>query len=105
MLTTGPPGKTRGCVFKPNSGTLSVLGSDGKEFTCSVGDPGSIPGLGRCLGGGHGNPLQVFLLENPYGQRSLAGYSPQGHKELDMSVQLSTAQHKIRHALGAVSEL
>ena len=22
-------------------------GSDGKEFTCSAGDPGSIPGLGR----------------------------------------------------------
>ena len=27
---------------------------------------------------------EVFLLENPHGQRSLAGYSPQGHKELDM---------------------
>ena len=23
-------------------------GSDGKEFTCNVGDLGSIPGLGRC---------------------------------------------------------
>ena len=65
MLTTGPPGKTRGCVFKPNSGTLCVLGSDGKEFTCSVGDPGSIPGLGRSLGGGHSNPLQYSCWENP----------------------------------------
>ena len=27
-----------------------------------------------------------------YGQRSLAGYSPWGHKELDMTEQLSTAQ-------------
>ena len=27
-----------------------------------------------------------------HGQRSLAGYSPQGRKELDMTEQLSTAQ-------------
>ena len=33
-------------------------------------DPGSIPGLGRSLGGGHGNPLQYSCLENPHGQRS-----------------------------------
>ena len=26
---------------------------------------GSIPGLGRFLGGGHGNPLQNSCLENP----------------------------------------
>ena len=36
---------------------------------------GSIPGLGRSPGGGHGNPLQYSCLENPHGQRSLAGYS------------------------------
>ena len=32
-------------------------GSDGKEFACNAGDLGLIPGLGRCPGGGHGNPL------------------------------------------------
>ena len=30
-----------------------------------MGDLGSIPGLGRSLGGGHGNPLQYSCLENP----------------------------------------
>ena len=30
-----------------------------------VGDMGSIPGLGRSLGGGNGNPLQYSCLENP----------------------------------------
>ena len=30
----------------------------------SVGDPGSIPGLGRSPGEGHGNPLQYSCLEN-----------------------------------------
>ena len=39
-------------------------------------DAGSIPRLGRTPGGGHGNPLQCSCLENPHGQRSLAGYSP-----------------------------
>ena len=48
-------------------------------------DPGSIPGLGRSPGGGHGNPLQYPCLENPRGRRSLAGYRPWSYKELDMA--------------------
>ena len=51
-------------------------GSDGGESTCNAGNLGSIPGLGRSPGGGHSNPLEYSCLENPYGQRSLAGYSP-----------------------------
>ena len=39
--------------------------SDGKKSTCNVGDLGSIPGLGRSPGGGHGNPLQYSCMENP----------------------------------------
>ena len=60
-------------------------GSDGKESACCVGDRGSVLGLGRCPGGGHGNPLQDSCLENPHGQRSLEGYSLWGHKESDMT--------------------
>ena len=55
-------------------------GSDGKEYTCNVGDLGSIPGLGRSPGGGHDNPLQCSCLENPHGQRSPAGYNPWGRR-------------------------
>ena len=40
-------------------------GSDGKESTCSAGDPGSIPGLGRSAEEGNGYPLQYSCLENP----------------------------------------
>ena len=40
-------------------------GSDGKASACNVGDPGSIPGLGRSPGEGNGNPLQYSCLENP----------------------------------------
>ena len=64
-----------------------------KESACNVGDLGSIPGLGRPLGGGHGNPLHYSCLENPLGQRSLAGYSPGDRKQSDMTEQLSIAQH------------
>ena len=42
---------------------LSQWFSD-KESTCSAGDRGSIPGLGRSPGGAHGNPLQYSCLEN-----------------------------------------
>ena len=68
-------------------------GSDGKEYACNAGDLGSIPRLERSPGGGHGNSLQYSCLENLHGQRSLARYSPRGHKELDTTEQLSIAQH------------
>ena len=38
--------------------------SVGKESSCSAGDPGSIPGLGRSPGEGKGYPLQYSGLEN-----------------------------------------
>ena len=39
-------------------------GSDGKESACNAGDLGSIPGSGKSLGEGNGNPLQCSYLEN-----------------------------------------
>ena len=70
-----------------------LVGSDGKESTCNVGDLVSIPEVGRSPGGGLGNPLQYSCLENPHGQRGMAGYSPSGHKESETTERLSTAQH------------
>ena len=40
-------------------------GSEVKASACNAGDLGSIPGLGRSLGEGNGNPLQYSCLENP----------------------------------------
>ena len=49
-------------------------------------DVGSIPRSGRSPGGGKGNPLQNSCLENSMDRgRSLVGYSPWGHKELDIT--------------------
>ena len=48
-----------------NYGSMSFPGGSSKESACNAGDLGSVPGLGRSTGGGHGNPLQYFCLVNP----------------------------------------
>ena len=51
LILTGPPGAT-----------------SGQEPACQcrkLRDRGSVPGLGRSPGGGHGNPLQYSCLKNP----------------------------------------
>ena len=68
-------------------------GSVSKKLARNAGDLGSIPGLGRSPGGGHGHPLQYSCLGNPHGQRGLVGCSPWGHKESD-ATKHSTAKHK-----------
>ena len=57
----------------------------------NAGDMGSILGLGRSSGEGNGNPLQYSFLGNPMDLRSLAGYSPWGHKESDTTEQLNSS--------------
>ena len=48
-------------------------------------DAGLIPGSGRSPREGNGNPPQYSCLENPHGQRRLAGYRPWGRKESNMT--------------------
>ena len=43
-------------------------GSDGEESACNVGDQGLVPGSGRSLGEGNGNPLQYSCLGNSMGR-------------------------------------
>ena len=58
-----------------------------------TGDTGSIPGLGRSPERGNGNPFQYSCCGKSHGQRSLAGYGPQGCKELDTTERLSMHTH------------
>ena len=63
---------------------------NGKESACQHRrhrDMGSTPESGRSPGVGNGNPLQYSC------QRNLVGYNPWGHKESDMTEQLSTHRH------------
>ena len=53
---------------------------------------GSIPGLGRSAGGGHGSPLQYSCLENPQ-EKGTWRANVHGVAELDTTEQLSTARH------------
>ena len=55
-----------------------------KESACSAGDPGSVPGSE--------GSTPVFLPGDSHGQRSLAGYSPWGHKESDTTEQHTHTQ-------------
>ena len=58
----------------------------GKQSAASAGDTrdaGWIVGLGRSPGVGNGNPPPIFLPRKFYGQSSLVGYSPWGHKAMD----------------------
>ena len=60
-------------------------GLDDKDSICNEGNLGLFPELGRSPGKGNGNTLQYFLPGKFHGQRSLVGYSPWDHKELDMT--------------------
>ena len=74
-------------------------GSDSKESVCKAEDSGLIPGSGRSPREGNGYPLHYFLPEEFHGQKSLAGYSPSGGNESDMTewltLSLSTILYKI----------
>ena len=70
-------------------GSLRGLSSwlSGKESACDAEDAsdatGSIPGLGKSLGEGHGNPLQYSCLGESHGHSNLVGHSPWGRTESD----------------------
>ena len=57
-------------------------GSEVKVSACNAGDLGSIPWRSKW------QHTPVFLLGESHGQRSLVGYSPQGHKESDTTERL-----------------
>ena len=67
--------------------------SDGKESACNVGDLGSIPGLRRSLGEGHGNPLCILAWRIPMDRGALWAIWSMGHKESHMTECVSIAQY------------
>ena len=52
---------------------------------CNAGDLGLIPGVGKIPGGREWLCTPAFLLGEFHGQTSLAGYSPWGRKDSDMT--------------------
>ena len=64
-------------------------GSDGKASAYDAGRPGFNPWVRKTPWRRKWHPTPVFLPGKPYGQRSLAGYSPWGRKESDWVTSLS----------------
>ena len=64
---------------------MTTGGSDGKASAYNVGDPGSIPGLGRSSGRRKWQPTPVLLPGKSHGWRSLVGCHPWDHTESDMT--------------------
>ena len=72
--------------------------SDGKESACNVGDSGSNLWVGKIPRRKKWQHTPVFLPGKFHGQRSLVGYSPWGHKELDPTEKLEcTHTHTHTH--------
>ena len=67
-------------------------------------DAGSIPGLGRSPGGGHGNPLQYSCLENPMDRRAWRATIHKVAKSQTWLKQLSTHIHPYERDLRELSQ-
>ena len=72
---------------------LSADGSDGKESACQSKRCGFDSCLGKSPWRRAWQPTPVFLPGESHGQRSLAGYSPRGRKESDVT---DTADKELR---------
>ena len=92
----------------------SILGSPWwlrqSGIQCNAEDLCSKPGFRRSPGGGQGNPLQYSCLENPHGQRSLAGYRSVSSVQLLSPVWLcdtmdcSTAGFPVHHQFSELAQ-
>ena len=79
-------------------------GSVGKESTYDAGEPGSIPGSGKIPWRKEWQPTPVFLTGKLHGQRSLAGYSPMGHKRVGYNLVTEQQQQGI-YGIGSWASL
>ena len=81
---------------RPHAEISFLGGSRDKEPACSAGDPGFEPGVSKILWRRAWQPTQVFLPGESHGQRSLAGYSPWGHREPATTERLTLSHTEIR---------
>ena len=79
--------------LKPRGAVDFPSGASGKEFGCQCRRckrQGFDPWVGKIPWWRAWQPTAVFLPGTVHGQRSLVGYSPWGHKEMDTAEQFST---------------
>ena len=75
---------TRQCVGRLTNNSFTSYSVVGKESACNAGDTRDRfdPWVGKVPWRRKWQPTSVFLPGKFHGQRSLAGYSPCGHKEI-----------------------
>ena len=77
-------------------------GSDGKASACDLGNPSSIPGLGRSPGEGNGNPFQYSCLEN---LMDGGAWWATVHGVAKSQTQLSNFTHSLTHSLNGKTDI
>ena len=92
-MDCSPPGSSAHGIFQARVLELGAIafsagGASGKELTCQCRRHkrhGFNPCIGKIPWRRKWQPTSALLPGESYGQRSLAGYSPQGRKEVDMT--------------------
>ena len=69
--------------YADNTTLMAESEEELKSFLMKIKEESKKAGLKLNIQRGEDNPLQYSCLENPHGQRSLAGCSPWGHKQSD----------------------
>ena len=80
-------------------------GMSGKEPTCSTGDTGLIPGSGRSVGEGNGNPFQYSCLKNSMNRRAWQATVHGVTRESDTTCQLNNNDGNFMHSLQFLVEI
>ena len=73
--------------------TCFLGGSDSNESACLCGKPRFDPWVKKILWRREWQPTPVFMPGEFHGQRTLVGYSPWLHRELEMTEQLTLTFH------------
>ena len=60
-----PSGKNKQNLHNDRASQMAQVVKNPSGSAGDIRDPGSIPGLGKSLGGGHSNPFKYSCLENP----------------------------------------
>ena len=77
----------------------------GEESACQCKRCGFDPWIGKIPWRRKWQHIPVFLPGESHGKKSLAGYSPKGHQESDMTEQLSMhAREKVRSVFSRETE-
>ena len=79
------------CWVPASLTALAACGSDSKKIYLQCRKPGFNPWVGKISWRREWQPTPVFLPGEFHGQRSLAGFGPLGHKELDTTEWLTAA--------------